>query len=96
MFSLAKIEITPKTMALEGSWGARGVGSHASTMELYERDDGSLFIEWDIPSLGETECIGLTFEGRELVDYDGVGSIPLEAVSFLREQGYHVSDEFVS
>lgn len=92
---IASIELKPTAMTLEGSWGSTPQGTHASTMDLYVTDDGkSGFIEWDIPSMERTETIGLMFEGKELTDYDGVMSIPLEAIEFLRQQGYTVNKDF--
>lgn len=37
--------------------------------------------------------IGLSFEGKELVDYDGVFSLPIEVGEMLTETGYVVSEE---
>lgn len=76
-----------------------GLGQHEWTMDLYFRDDGDAFIEWDIPSLEETEQIGLWFDfdaagKRTLRDYDGVMSLPAECVDLLREVGIVVPDEF--
>jgi hypothetical protein len=51
-------------------------------------------IEWDIPTLDEVEHIGLSFEHKTLVDYDGVMSLPAPAIAFLREQGFIVPKEF--
>lgn len=83
----------------QGSWGRRELGSHESTMDLHLRSDNTGFIEWDVPSLEETEHIGLTFsidpQGvRTLTDYDGVFSLPDEAVDLLREAGIVVPNDF--
>lgn len=98
-YSVAKIELPATPMVSQGSWGARSVGTHASTMELWRYPDqpGYAFIEWDIPGLDEVEHIGITWEepadGRRVVtDYDGVMDIPREAVDFLRAQGFDVSE----
>lgn len=46
----------------------------------------------------ETEgdnCAGeLWFEGKELIDYDGVFALPKEVVTALREYGWIVGEEF--
>lgn len=87
-----------------GSWGHRDQGIHPSTMTLYVAPD-CLFneghgarhglIEWDIPSLGEFEQIGLWFdENRNLVDYDGIMALPREAIALLRSLSFKVSEEF--
>jgi hypothetical protein len=83
----------------QGSWGHRDLGSHESTMDLYLRTDASGFIEWDVPALETTENIGLTFSidpkgVRTLLEYDGVMSMPAQAVDVLREAGIVVSNEF--
>lgn len=83
----------------QGSWGASALGVHESTMELFDTDDAAYsVIEWDIPALEDTEYIGLWFETRDgaraLIDYDGVGSLPREAVLLLERVGIVVSDEF--
>ena len=38
--------------------------------------------------------IGLTFDGKELTDYDGVFSLPSEIGVMLTELGYLVSEDF--
>jgi hypothetical protein len=38
--------------------------------------------------------IGLSFEGKELSDFDGVFSLPLEVGEMLKDAGYGVADEF--
>jgi hypothetical protein len=83
----------------EGSWGARDVGEHESTMELFFETDDTGFIEWDLPSLEDFYhiglCIDIDFNGkRSLRDYDGVMSISSHAIDFLREQGVEVGPDF--
>lgn len=83
----------------EGSWGARDRGKHESTMELYEGEDaGHGSIEWEIPAIDEYADIGLTYEmidgKRHLTDYDGVFSLPKEAIELLESAGIVVSEEF--
>ena len=38
--------------------------------------------------------IGLSFEGKKLVDYDGVFSLPIEIGEVLTEAGYVVPKEY--
>ena len=78
----------------EGSWGARGVGSHESTMILY-RDGAHTFIEWDVPALELTEHIGLELEDMHVVGYDGVMSFPRPAYEWLRELGYTIAEDVI-
>lgn len=92
------------TLVREHSSTARvdDLGKHEQTMDLYYYTGASSlqgFIEWDIPTAEETEQIGLTFEidaagTRTLTDYDGVFSLPSEAVALLREAGIVVNNEF--
>lgn len=89
MQKIAEKKIKPTHMTLDSSFGTRKVGKNASTMTLYA-DGAHYFIEWDIPALERTENIGLTFEHKTLIDYDGVFSLPSEAIAFLRKQGFHV------
>jgi hypothetical protein len=86
-------------LKLEGSWGAMDMGTHESTMTLYiHPTEPRGFIEWDVPRLDDTEEIGLRFDhagkNAELTDYDGVHSLPIQAIEMLREAGFVVSKEF--
>lgn len=84
----------------EGSWGSRDLGKHESTMDLYLEETRG-FIEWDVPDLDTTEEIGLMFEFRpghepqlQLYDYDGVFSLPDEAIELIESVGIFVPNEF--
>lgn len=88
---------------MEGSWGESDLGTHESTMEFFEYEDGNAphaMIEWNIPALEEIEHIGLTFEmldgKRTLTDYDGVHSLPDEAIALVESLGIVVPVEFKS
>src|SRR5262245_26635279 len=78
---------------LEGSWGQRNIAKRAtSTMALYLNKDATGSIEWDVPSLDIVEHIGLTFEidpkgKRTLTDYDGVMTLPDQAMDLLERNG---------
>ena len=78
-----------------GSWGHRDLGTHPSSMTLWLDDNRRTgMIEWDIPSLGEFENIGLWFDDDGvLVDYDGVMALPREAMSMLRAYGFTVPED---
>ena len=82
MQTIGTLELPPTPMHMHGSWGARDVGTHGSTMTLYE-DNESYFIEWDIPALEATETIGLVFDDRE-------------AVTLIRQYGFTVPEDFAS
>lgn len=68
------------------------LGEHESTVELWGNDgDDTYEIEWDIPSLEETEHIGIWCgEGtKEMCDYDGVFEIPKPIIAWLEELGFN-------
>lgn len=76
---------------------AEDLGNHESTMCLYDFDEpGRYMIEWDVPSLEETQHIGIWVNEarKELRDYDGVMSLPEEAIELLEEQGITVGEGF--
>lgn len=83
---------------MEGSWGQRPVADETgSVMELYYYPNGQGFIEWEIPEFELFENIGLTFEfdpegKRTLVDYDGVMTIPDQALDLLEKHGVNVTE----
>ncbi|MBT2325518.1 hypothetical protein J7E62_24600 [Variovorax paradoxus] len=84
-------------LILEGSWGERRLGKHPSSMELWQGEEaGYAFIEWDIPALDRTEEIGIWFDRdtKELTDYDGIFSLPVEAIALLEENGIKVGEDF--
>ena len=63
-------------------------------MEL-RHDDGSYWLEWGVESIDEYYEIGLWFnDARELVDYDGVMSIPMEALDLIEAAGFIVPPDF--
>jgi hypothetical protein len=55
-------------------------------------ENGHGFVEWDIPELEITECIGLWFDGNKLTDYDGVFELPEELIRFLKDKGFDLED----
>jgi hypothetical protein len=59
-------------------------------------DDGvEGFIEWIVEFTDGrqyVEGIGLWFDSKELVDYDGVFEIPTQALDLLESLGYNVND----
>jgi len=84
---------------LEGSWGARNLSKNAaSRMDLFLLPCASVgFIEWDVPALDIHEHIGLTFDlddagKRTLTDYDGVMTLPAEAILLCERNGIDCAD----
>ena len=59
-----------------------------NTMRLM-RVDGRLSIEWSVGDGASIDyaVIGITTEGKEVVDYDGVFELPAEAIELLKEHG---------
>lgn len=83
------------------------LGEYDSSMELYTQDGtlapGCGTIEWD-NTRGEgddydeiVEHIGVWWNAnKELTEYDGVFSLPAEAIQLLEEVGITVGDDFRS
>ena len=70
-------------------------GTFKSEMELFTDNNGKPhLIEWYVPKLDELEHIGIFFEGKTLVDYDGVFELPKEAIKLIRKAGYKVPKHF--
>jgi hypothetical protein len=68
-------------------------GYHEFTMELFFTEGGEpCMIEWDIPSLGETEHIGIEVDGKNVTGYDGVFEMPEQAITMLEELGFDCSE----
>lgn len=70
------------------------LGQHESTMELYQNEPNRYWIEWDIPTLEESYEIGIWCENGVLEDYDGLFSLPKQAIELLRAHGITVPGEF--
>jgi hypothetical protein len=86
----------------ETSFGGTNLGEHESTMLFYLGRDATGYIEWDIPGTGDFVSIGLWFEvvpsetefKLVLADYDGVFSLPTQALDLLTDNGILVGDDF--
>lgn len=80
-------------LTMEGSWGSRMIADNAqSTMDLYFNRDDTGCIEWSCEAMDLQEYIGLTFEfdrhgKRTLTDYDGVMTLPDQAMDLLEQNG---------
>lgn len=83
---------------LEGSWGSQPLADKAkSSMALYFNKDDTGYIEWEVEALDLYEDISLTFEispdgKRTLVDYDGVMTIPDQALDLIEKHGVDVTE----
>lgn len=94
--------VATKTFTTElithGSWGSRDLGKYESTMDLLSDNNVRGFIAWEIPILEESEEINLWFEKvngvLNLIDYDGIMSLPKEAIELLRANGVVVDKDF--
>ena len=94
---IATKKIPSLEIVMESSMATVSQGEHESTMSLYFNPGqaGSGYIEWDIPGLETTTTIGLWWDNdKNLIDYDGVFSLPGPAIEFLEEQGFKLSEEF--
>lgn len=67
--------------------------------------DGTGCIEWIVEFLDdsgklngneEVETIGIWFEKKTLVEYDGIFSLPNQAIKLLRQSGIRVPREFTN
>lgn len=67
-------------------------GDMKSTMELFEHNDGSTFIEWDIPDLDENIGIGIEHENKIVTGYDGVFELSDIHIKFLEKNGYDLTE----
>jgi hypothetical protein len=71
------------------------IGTHEWTMELFQYDTpGRYMIEFDIPAIEETEHIGIWATDGVMQDYDGVASLPKEAIELLESIGITVGEDF--
>lgn len=84
------------------------LGRACCSMELFTGDgtmpkDGTGSIEWYVEYLDadgapngddDVEHIGVWFENKILTDYDGVFSLPKQAIQLLREVGIIVPSDF--
>lgn len=74
------------------------LGEHDCSMELLmDEDSNSGIIEWvyeDSRGVEDATCIGVWFKGKTLTDYDGLMSLPKQAVQLLRKAGYTVPKDF--
>lgn len=73
---------------LEGSWGSRPLGKLKCSMELFEGKETSQieFIAGD-----NVEHIGIYHENKIIRDFDGVFSVPEQALELLKSCGYNTT-----
>jgi hypothetical protein len=76
------------------------LGLFHNTMVLYKYDDGNCEIEWiyysvDDPDDVYVNHIGLSIVDKELFGYDGVFSLPKEAVKLIRKAGFVIPESFL-
>ena len=76
---------------MEGSWGSRWLGKLSCSMELFDAGKGQAMIEFIAGN--NVEHIGISYdETKKVIDYDGVFSIPNEAIKLLESVGYNVEN----
>lgn len=74
-------------------------GIVSSEMILY-RENRSLFIEWNVYPKGDYDAkkmidqaeINIETVGRDVVDYDGVFELPLQAIKLLHKAGLRTKE----
>lgn len=76
---------------MEGTWGTRPLGKLKCSMELFDAGKGNAMIEFIAGD--NVEHIGIVYdEMKKVIDYDGVFSIPDEAIKLLESVGYNLED----
>ena len=85
---------------VETTYSITSKGDQESTMELFVNEDsidpkrphrnGKGVIEWNVDALETGEQIGIWWERGELVEYDGVMSLPKEVGVLLKAFGVRV------
>lgn len=72
------------------------IGLHENTMEWFPHDGGGM-IEWCYWPVGKhTDCdvvhIGIQARRGRVIGYDGVFSLPNEAIEYLQELGFDTTE----
>jgi hypothetical protein len=81
----------------ETSFSRTSIGVYDNVMEFFpsQGNKNNGFIEWTYSNeLNEADVveIGLGFEGKKVVDYDGVFELPEPAVKLLESLGFDCSE----
>ncbi len=96
MREIAKLQFKAE-LVLESSYSVADIGEHDNTMTLWASDTPGVYqIEWvyeDARGDEDVEHIGIWVDkDNELVDYDGVFSLPKEALQLLKNAGISTSE----
>lgn len=110
MQSVKKIEFTAEiTRETTMSPVLENLGKANCSMEFFAEHNGGIVatgrgsIEWIVEYLGtdgkpngdeDVEYIGVWWDAKVLIDYDGVFTLPDEAIKLLRECGIKVPKDF--
>ena len=91
MKSIKKVEFEAHCK-LEGTWGERKLGKRQCSLEVFDHENGkNLMIEFIAGE--DCEHIGLSYDdNKNIYDYDGVFSVPVQAIDMLNELGYKTDD----
>jgi hypothetical protein len=73
---------------------SQSMGEMNNEMEMFFENGVPTEIEWVVEDDLFVEHIGLTFERKVLVDFDGVFELPKEAIQMIRAAGFTVPKEF--
>ena len=75
---------------------AQSLGTHKNLMSLYlEDEEFNNCIIWNFGKQAadeDDEVIGLEIEGHKVVGYDGLMSLPMQAVMLLKAAGFDTSE----
>ena len=84
---------------LEGSWGSQSIGLKKCSLELWDNKKGDAMIEFVVgldheDGYEEVENIGIRYdaETKRCLDYDGVFSVPSQAIDMLNALGFDTTD----
>jgi hypothetical protein len=80
-FNRPEIKFTAKCYR-EGSWGSESIGKLECSVELFDHGKGHALIEF---------CAGDNVQ-KNCIDYDGVFSVPKQAIKLLKSQGFKTSE----
>lgn len=75
----------------ESSMATRDLGTTDVTVIVYARDNVISYVDIDFGKYGY-ESLGVTFEGKKVVDYEGMYSFPSVVAELLTELGYDCSE----
>lgn len=88
MEQIAKISFTA-AIQVHTLYGGQHLGTYDNTMILFKSKPTRSHIEWDVITQDLHTCIGIDHdENLNVSDYDGIITMPKEAIELLQQNGY--------